>query len=230
MLLLACCLSQTPPEKASHKVLERVCLAPFINPLPSLLFCCSRRKVPLATTAPTDQMRDTVMAEKSRKEGDSNMESFECGTSLAEREHAAGHRPQKAPETLSGASASIQGLRLVLASDVLSSQGVIDTFTSPFEVPSSFAKKDGNKFLTVPLVYCDHTASSRPVKSIEKYMEKTCLPLYGNTHTNTSITGSQSTAFVAEARQIVAESTNAKITGKASLDVVLFAGSELPPQ
>ena len=32
-----------------------------------------------------------------------------------------------------------------------------------------------------------------------------------------------STAFVAEARQIVAEETNAKITGKASLDVVLFA-------
>jgi hypothetical protein len=31
------------------------------------------------------------------------------------------------------------------------------------------------------------------------------------------------TAFVAEARQIVAEETNAKITGKASLDVVLFS-------
>jgi len=33
------------------------------------------------------------------------------------------------------------------------------------------------------------------------------------------------TAFVAEARQIVAEETNAKITGKASLDVVLFCGN-----
>jgi hypothetical protein len=32
-----------------------------------------------------------------------------------------------------------------------------------------------------------------------------------------------STAFVAEARQIIAEATNAKITGKASTDVVLFA-------
>jgi selenocysteine lyase/cysteine desulfurase len=47
--------------------------------------------------------------------------------------------------------------------------------------------------------------------------------LYGNTHTNTSITGSQSTAFVAEARQLVAEAVNAKTTGKASLDLVLFA-------
>ena len=47
--------------------------------------------------------------------------------------------------------------------------------------------------------------------------------MYGNTHTNTSVTGSQSTAFVAEARQIVAEGVNAKISGKAALDVVLFA-------
>jgi len=39
------------------------------------------------------------------------------------------------------------------------------------------------------------------------------------------VTGSQSTAFVAEARQIVAEGVNAKITGKASLDVILFAGN-----
>jgi len=49
--------------------------------------------------------------------------------------------------------------------------------------------------------------------------------LYGNTHTNTSISGSQSTAFVAEARQIIAEECGAKITGKASRDVVLFAGN-----
>jgi hypothetical protein len=53
-------------------------------------------------------------------------------------------------------------------------------------------------------------------------MEDVCLPFYGNTHTNTSITGSQSTAFVLEADKS-AEETNSKITGKASLDVVLFA-------
>jgi len=83
------------------------------------------------------------------------------------------------------------------------------TFISPFSS-------------NLPLVYCDQTASNRACTSIERYMEQVCLPLYGNTHTNTSITGSQSTAFVAEARQIVAEETNAKISGKASLDVVLF--------
>jgi selenocysteine lyase/cysteine desulfurase len=75
------------------------------------------------------------------------------------------------------------------------------------------------------MVYCDQTASNRPLNSIEQYLKMTCFPLYGNTHTNTSITGAQSTAFVAEARQIVAEATNAKITGKASTDIVLFAGA-----
>lgn len=50
------------------------------------------------------------------------------------------------------------------------------------------------------------------------------LPFYGNTHTTTSITGHQSTCFRAEARQIVAECCNAKITGKAAEDTVLFTG------
>jgi len=120
---------------------------------------------------------------------------------------------------------SVGDLRSALASDVLTTQSPLETFISPFETPASTKTKSSGRYLEVPLVYCDQTASNRPVRSIEKYMEETCLPLYGNTHTNTSVTGSQSTAFVAEARQIVAEATNAKITGKASLDVVLFAGS-----
>ena len=100
-------------------------------------------------------------------------------------------------------------------------------------------ENDGNEFfffnsplewktnvpLQVPMVYCDFTASHRPLKSIERYISETCLPFYGNTHTNTSVTGGQSSAFVSEARQIIAEVCNAKITGKASEDVVLFAGN-----
>jgi selenocysteine lyase/cysteine desulfurase len=117
-------------------------------------------------------------------------------------------------------------------SDSSSSTAVVTTFVSPFKVPPgaamsslSSSQDTTTKFLQVPMVYCDQTASNRPLKSIEHYLQKTCFPLYGNTHTNTSITGAQSTAFVAEARQIVAEATNAKITGKASADIVLFAGA-----
>ncbi len=153
---------------------------------------------------------------------------LECGSSLAEREHCASGVPPtpqslKAPAMVDGAFQSVSDLRTALASDAIASKGAtIQTFVSPFETSIKHGQKSN---VTVPLVYCDQTASNRPVRSIERYMEETCLPLYGNTHTNTSITGSQSTAFVSEARQIVAESTNAKITGKASLDVVLFAGN-----
>ena len=89
--------------------------------------------------------------------------------------------------------------------------------------PNNSTSKKSSRYYQVPLIYCDQTASNRAVKSIENYIQNVCLPLYGNTHTNTSLTGSQSTAFVAEARQCIAEQTNAKVTGKASLDVVLFA-------
>ena len=77
----------------------------------------------------------------------------------------------------------------------------------------------------LPLIYCDHTASSRALHSIENFINKKILPLYANTHTTTSVTGSQCTAWLAESRQIVAEACNARITGKASTDVVLFTGN-----
>ena len=76
-----------------------------------------------------------------------------------------------------------------------------------------------------PLIYCDWTASGRCLGSIERYIEKNVLPLYGNTHTTTSITGHQSTCFRDEARKIIAQSVNAKITGRAAEDLVLFTGN-----
>lgn len=51
------------------------------------------------------------------------------------------------------------------------------------------------------------------------------MPCHANTHTNITYTGSQSTAFVSEARQIVAEATGARVTGKASVDSVIFGGN-----
>jgi hypothetical protein len=65
--------------------------------------------------------------------------------------------------------------------------GVYTTFASPFAAPKGCSIQT----MRLPLVYCDQTASNRPVRSIERYMENVCLPLYGNTHTTTSVTGSQ---------------------------------------
>lgn len=75
------------------------------------------------------------------------------------------------------------------------------------------------------IVYCDWTASGRLLSNIESYLTSNVMPFYGNTHTSTSITGHQSTCFRSEARQIIAQSVNAKVTGKAAEDVVLFTGN-----
>ncbi|GMF28495.1 unnamed protein product [Phytophthora lilii] len=74
------------------------------------------------------------------------------------------------------------------------------------------------------LSYADFTASSKPLRCVEDYMAREVAPLYGNTHTTTSVTGLQTTCFRHEARQIVAQAVNAKITGRGAEDCVLFTG------
>ena len=74
-------------------------------------------------------------------------------------------------------------------------------------------------------MYVDWTASGKSVSKVESYIAENVIPLYGNTHTTTSITGHQSTCFRHEARQIVAEAANAKVTGRAAEDVVIFTGN-----
>ena len=59
--------------------------------------------------------------------------------------------------------------------------GRLASFTTPFGVR--------------PLVYADWTASGRAHMQVEAYISEEVLPFYGNTHTTTSITGSQSTCF-----------------------------------
>lgn len=84
-----------------------------------------------------------------------------------------------------------------------------------------FASPYGDK----ALCYADFTASGKSLLSIEQYIQREVMPLYGNTHTTTSITGLQSTCFRHEARQIIAQAVNAKITGRGAEDCVLFTGT-----
>lgn len=71
-----------------------------------------------------------------------------------------------------------------------------------------------------PVVYADYTASGRSLGFIEDYLRQTVLPLYANTHTESSGTGLQTSRFREEARRIVAE-----CTGATDDHVVLFCGS-----
>lgn len=60
-----------------------------------------------------------------------------------------------------------------------------------------------------PIVYADYTASGRALAFIEEYIHDMVLPLYANTHTESSGTGLQTTRFREEARSLIAECLNA---------------------
>ena len=59
--------------------------------------------------------------------------------------------------------------------------GKESTFLSPF----------GRK----RIVYCDYTASGKSLSFIEDFIAKEVLPLYGNTHTTTTVTSLQTTLY-----------------------------------
>ena len=46
-----------------------------------------------------------------------------------------------------------------------------------------------------PLIYADHTASGRALDFIEAALAREVLPVYANTHSETSFTGAQTTRF-----------------------------------
>jgi len=70
------------------------------------------------------------------------------------------------------------------------------------------------------VTYADYTASGRSLAFIEDYIRKEVLPLYANTHTETSGTGLQTTRFREDARRIVLE-----CVGGTGDDAVIFCGS-----
>ena len=67
--------------------------------------------------------------------------------------------------------------------------GLGHSFLSPFGIKN--------------LLYCDHTASGQALSFIEDFIYDSVLPLYGNTHTTTSVTALQTTILRQDARDIV---------------------------
>src|SRR5688572_8331767 len=99
----------------------------------------------------------------------------------------------------------------------MSADALIDTIRA--SVIGSDDVVDG-PFGPRPVVYADYTASGRSLSFIEDYIRSAVLPLYANTHTESSGTGLQTSRYREEAREIVA-----RCTGATEDHVVLFCGS-----
>jgi len=74
----------------------------------------------------------------------------------------------------------------------------------------------GNRRVT----YADYTASGRSLSFIEDYIRESVLPLYANTHTESSGTGRQTSRFREEARRIIRDAV-----GGSDQHCVIFCGS-----
>ena len=60
-----------------------------------------------------------------------------------------------------------------------------------------------------PLVYADYTASGRSYAPIEDFIRHSVLPLYANTHSESSLTGRQTSKLREDARDIIRKALNA---------------------
>ena len=104
--------------------------------------------------------------------------------------------------------AVMENLHIKLATTFIDS----NVIGKQYEFDSPFGKRQ--------VIYCDYTASGKPLHCIESYIMNQVLPTYGNTHTTTSITSAQTTVFRDEAREIVRHAV-----GAYQEDAVIFTGS-----
>jgi selenocysteine lyase/cysteine desulfurase len=79
-------------------------------------------------------------------------------------------------------------------------------------IPTSFGMK--------PLIYADYTASGRSLAFIEDFISTKVLPFYANTHTETSFSGAQTTAYREQARGTIRSAVNGN-----NDDKVIFCGA-----
>ena len=70
------------------------------------------------------------------------------------------------------------------------------------------------------ITYSDYTGSGRSLGYVEKFLQDVAMPLYANTHTETSTTGLCSTKLREDARKLILEA----VGGNVEEDVVLFTG------
>ncbi len=70
------------------------------------------------------------------------------------------------------------------------------------------------------VTYADYTASGRSLSFIEEFIREEVMPLYANTHTESSGTGLQTSRFREDARRIIKQAVGAD-----ERDVLIFTGS-----
>ncbi|MFZ0491989.1 MAG: aminotransferase class V-fold PLP-dependent enzyme [Acidimicrobiia bacterium] len=71
------------------------------------------------------------------------------------------------------------------------------------------------------ITYADYTASGKPLRFIEEYLQQVVLPLYANTHSETSYTGAQTSHLREEARALIKRC----LGGTDEEHAVIFCGS-----